>query len=147
MQEFATGKFHSKRPSRFTSLDHLVGAGEHCRRNVDAERLRGLEIDHHLEFGRCLNRKISWLLSLENSVDVAGSEPIWLGLIDAVGDQSAFGNKAAEGIHSGQAMLRNRGHNRITLGLLHAASGHDDPTVSSACKSRDGFLRLAGVAT
>jgi hypothetical protein len=28
MQELATGKFHFEPPSQFTSLDHLVGAGE-----------------------------------------------------------------------------------------------------------------------
>jgi hypothetical protein len=38
MQEFAAGKFHFERPSRFTSLDHLVGAREQRRRHVEAER-------------------------------------------------------------------------------------------------------------
>jgi hypothetical protein len=27
-------------------LDHLVGTGEHCRRNCEAERLGRFEIDH-----------------------------------------------------------------------------------------------------
>jgi hypothetical protein len=31
---------------RLPSFDHLVGAGEHGRRNVKAERLRGLQINH-----------------------------------------------------------------------------------------------------
>ena len=30
-------------------FDHLVGAGEQRGRHLDAERLRGLEIDHQLE--------------------------------------------------------------------------------------------------
>jgi hypothetical protein len=31
MQKISTGKFHFEPPSRFTSLNHLVGAGEQCR--------------------------------------------------------------------------------------------------------------------
>ena len=39
-------------------LDHLVGGGEQLIGNGEAERLRGLEIEHQLEFSRTLNRQI-----------------------------------------------------------------------------------------
>ena len=38
-------------------LDYLVGDREQRRRHLEAERLRGLEIDHQLELGRLLNRQ------------------------------------------------------------------------------------------
>src|SRR5262245_47205672 len=55
MQELAAGKFHFEPPSPFTSLDHLVGAGDERRRHVDAKRPGCFHIDHQLEFGRLLD--------------------------------------------------------------------------------------------
>jgi hypothetical protein len=47
-------------------FDHLVGGGEQCRWDVEAERLGGPEIDDKLEFGGPHDRQISRLLALEN---------------------------------------------------------------------------------
>jgi hypothetical protein len=41
MQKISAGKFHFEPP--FTSLDHLVGAGEEAIGHREAKRLRGLE--------------------------------------------------------------------------------------------------------
>ena len=53
-------------------LNHLVGASEQRGRHGEAKRFTGLEIDRQLELGRFLHRQVSWLLALEDPVDVAG---------------------------------------------------------------------------
>jgi hypothetical protein len=47
-------------------FDHLVGTAS----NVGGTGLRGLEVDHQLELGRRLHRKIGRLLTLENAIDI-----------------------------------------------------------------------------
>jgi hypothetical protein len=52
------------------SFDHLVGAGDKRRRNIDAEHLRGFEVDDELNFGRLHDWKVSRFLTLENPTGI-----------------------------------------------------------------------------
>src|SRR6516162_4728101 len=67
----ARGHFGLMRRSKYSALfDHLVGAGEEQRRNGEAKRLRGLDIDHQLKRGRLFDREGCWMiLALENVID------------------------------------------------------------------------------
>ena len=68
MQKLSSvGKFHFAPPSRFTSLDHLVGQCQQLVGDFEAERLRGLEVDHELELCRQHNRQITRLLAFEDA--------------------------------------------------------------------------------
>src|SRR5215471_1588802 len=70
-------------------LNHVIGTSHQRRRQVEAERLGGFEVDRQLDPGRELDRQIARLGALQNPVDVAGPTPIALSLVDAVGCEQA----------------------------------------------------------
>jgi len=65
----------------------FVGAGEQRRRNLQAQRLRGFEIDHEFVLGRRLHRQVSRLVALENAPSIDPCLMIRFGLTAAVADQ------------------------------------------------------------
>jgi len=67
------GRFTTPPPSRLearSSFNHLVGDGEHSRRNSEAERLGGGEIDDNLEVCWLQNREVGGLFTLKYSAHV-----------------------------------------------------------------------------
>ena len=60
------------RRSKKALFDHLVGAGEDQGRDRQAERRRGLQVDHQLEGRRLLDRQIGGLRPLQDPVDEVG---------------------------------------------------------------------------
>jgi hypothetical protein len=55
------------------SFDHLVGPAEPHGRQVEAERLRSLEVDREVVLGGRLHRQVGRLLAFHDEVDVFGS--------------------------------------------------------------------------
>src|SRR5215471_15711233 len=50
-------------------VDYLIGGDQQRFRDREAERLRGLKIDHQLEFRRKLHREIARLGAAQNAVE------------------------------------------------------------------------------
>jgi hypothetical protein len=70
-------------------LDHLVGAGEQCRRNVDADPLRRFEIDHQLELDGLLHWEVGRLFAVKNATSIDPLQPVLFRDATTVADKSA----------------------------------------------------------
>ena len=77
-------------------------------RDVEAERLGGLEVDHQFVLDRRLHRQVGGLLAFEDAIDVAGRAPKLVDQVRPIGDQAAGGDVVA-GVDRGQMMP---GHQR-----------------------------------
>ena len=116
---------------------HLVSASEKCGWNIKAERLGSLQIDDRLVLGRRLHRQISWLLALEDAVDVAGRAAILFLQSRSVGRKTTGRDEVAERIDRSQPVaFRNR---RDLAGIVgtERAGGHDQSAFAVAPQRGD----------
>src|SRR6266487_216645 len=56
-------------------LDHFVGPPQQCRRDRQADRFRGLEVDDQLEPGGLLDGEVCGLCALHDAIHVHGGAP------------------------------------------------------------------------
>ena len=68
-------------------LDHLVGKRQQPIRHIQAERLRGLEIDDQLQFRGLLYRQVAGLFTLENATRVKSDLSVFLDQACSVTDE------------------------------------------------------------
>ena len=66
------------------SFDQLVSSCEQFRRNFEAERFGGLEIEHEFKFGRDLHRHLPRLCAFEDAINIGGRATKIIGGNDAV---------------------------------------------------------------
>src|SRR5260370_25571870 len=79
-----------------------------ARRDGETERPRGLEVDCQLELGGLLDRKVGWLRTLEDSLNVGGRPTIQIDVIWAIRDQCAILGRWWKGVYRREAMIHGR---------------------------------------
>src|ERR1700751_5041464 len=127
------------------SLDHLLGASKQYPRDHEAESLCRLEIDHKLEFRRCLHRKIRRLGAAENAAHVLRCAPELVYGIHAVAHQAPRLGKVAIGVYCRNATLRGERDDKVTM-HAHEIIRHDNQSASRFCaKVLDGIFDLRRV--
>jgi len=71
------------------SLGHLIGAGEQCRCEIDADRFGSLQVDHQLELGRLLDGQVGRFRAPQDLGELQRPLRLGLGELRAVGKQAA----------------------------------------------------------
>jgi hypothetical protein len=117
---------------RWLLLNHLVNPSEQRGWHCEAERLRGLEIDHQLVFGRRLHRQIGWLLALEDAVDVAGRAPELVDVIRSIRDQAAASDEEAFAIDRGQLEPGHKCDDQLAMSHSQSARRQDQAAIRLA---------------
>src|SRR6266404_3038017 len=70
-------------------FDYVVGAAEQRRRHGEAERFRGLEVDHQFELFRGLNWQLARLRALEDAIGIDCRAPEIIEYFNSIGEQAA----------------------------------------------------------
>src|SRR5215475_15867401 len=113
-------------------FDHLVGEREQHRRNRQAERLGGLQIDDEIEFNRLLDRQIGRLRSAQNPVNITSGAPELVNKVYSIGHQTSRFNIVTRAVHRRQSSVECQRINANAVGV-YKRIGRDIKRVRATC--------------
>src|SRR5262245_512178 len=126
-------------------FDHLVGEGEHTRRNCEAKRFGSLEVDQQLKFGRPDDRKVGGLFALKYPADINAGLAKGVGVIRGVAHQAAPVDVVATGVDRRYLVPRRKRQNLVDVAKC---KGADDERPSLALDERlEGHFVVAIAAS
>ena len=109
-------------------FDHLVSAPDERVRNVDPERLGGLEVDVKLDFRCLLDRKVRGLLTLEDAASINPGLSVRLPYIAAVAHQSAGHRKLAHAVDRWHRVFECEGGKLFCPSIEYRVGSDEEPT-------------------
>src|SRR5215468_12453711 len=124
------------------SLDQVVGALLEVKRNVESERLGGLEIDDQLILGRSLHWEMRRLSTVEDAVNVIGCLAKLFDEIGTIRDQPARLCINAIVIDRWDAVAGGQRNDRFPICRVECARHHDEAASRIACLFGDNALDL-----
>jgi hypothetical protein len=131
------------------SFDDLVGAGEHGRWDVDAERLGRFEVDYKVELGRSLYWQIGWVSPVKNLIYVRRSTRKKISKVDPVESQPPFRYDMPKWIHGRQTIfgLEMQRPALVALGQSQRPTLQRLPVPGSGTKKEFAKIHKAVMAT
>src|SRR5438105_1806077 len=129
--------------SKVLSFDHLVGKREQRRRDRQAERPGGLQVDDHLELGRLHHWQVGRLLTSENPSEIDTGLAIAIREMRPVTDKTTRGYEFLLKIDRWQGMKCRQRDKLIAAGAEERISPDDDRSGMLVRQSREGRVDLA----
>ena len=96
-------------------FDQLVGSDDQQLRDLQAECLRGREIDDQIELGRLFDRDVGRLGPAQYFVDVLGTSPVQILLVCGIGHEAPRGDQLSSAMHRWQPCIQRQGIEAIGM--------------------------------
>src|SRR5262249_35692511 len=102
-------------------------------------------VDHQFVLAGRLHRQVARLVASENTIDVFGSSPPLVELIDAVNHEPATRRKISEHINCGQAITRGQHNNDIAVSNRDWTGQDNQAAVRFVSERRNATLDIGGI--